>query len=111
MAGWRAASGLAGGQLMDLKKCPLTEEEKQSMIADAALAQSEKKGFAARDPLDGWHAAEDDVEKALSDQCRLKPHQQQTADARVEGWKGRGMRIWHLTANSVKDLMSRRRHT
>jgi Protein of unknown function (DUF2934) len=129
---------------MDLNRCPLTEEEKHSMIADAALRKSEKRGFAAGDPLKNWHKAEADLEKALNVQCKPQPHQPEKAESQgerrgawkilahaeekagrwgqnwvnsrlkpgeiVDGWKDRGIRIWHHTSNSVKDWMSRRRH-
>jgi hypothetical protein len=128
---------------MDLTKCPLTDEEKQSMIADVALRKSEKRGFAAGDPHSDWHSAEADLEEALNAQCKSQPQQQESAGSfwsrraawkilaraeekigkwgqhgaglrlkpgeSVEGWKGQGIRIWHLASHSIKDWMSRRR--
>jgi hypothetical protein len=59
---------------MEVQKCPLTHEEKNTMIAEAAYLRSEKRGHAG-DPVEDWLAAESDLEDALAEFCRSGRHE------------------------------------
>jgi Protein of unknown function (DUF2934) len=54
---------------MDLQKCPLTDEEKHRMIAEAAFFKSQKRATPG-DPMADWLGAERELEDALTAFCR-----------------------------------------
>lgn len=54
---------------MKLDRCPVSQEEKQRMIATAAYFRSVQKGFADTDPLEDWLTAEAEIASALRAQC------------------------------------------
>lgn len=60
---------------MDIQKCPLTDEEKNNMIAEAAFLRAEKRDFPG-DPVVDWLAAETEIEDALAACCRSKDQAQ-----------------------------------
>jgi len=64
---------------MDLEKCPLTNEVKHSMIAEAAFLRSEKRDYPG-DPVADWLRAEADIEDAVAVYCR-SPNQEQENSA------------------------------
>jgi Protein of unknown function (DUF2934) len=58
-----------GGQDMNLDKCPLTDEEKHKMIAEAAFLRSRQRAFPG-DPVADWLMAEAELNDALATYCR-----------------------------------------
>jgi len=61
---------------MDIQKCPLTNEEKNSMIAEAAYFRSRNRDYPG-DPLADWLGAESEVEDALAAYCRSENQEQE----------------------------------
>ena len=60
---------------MDIQKCPLTNEEKNNMIAEAAFLKAQKKDYPG-DVLADWLVTEAQMEEDLAAYCR-SDHQQQ----------------------------------
>lgn len=58
---------------MKLHECPLTADEKNRMIAQAAYYRYEKRGGTGGDSVEDWLAAEAEVEEHLRDSCQPKP--------------------------------------
>ena len=56
--------------------CPLTVDEKNRMIAQAAYYHYEKRGGTGGDSVGDWLSAEAEVEKYLRDYCQTKPQHQ-----------------------------------
>ena len=67
---------------MEVRKCPLTYEEKRHMIAKEAFLRSEKRG-ASGDPVEDWLGAEAEVEEALNADCRPDREQESSAYDRM----------------------------
>jgi hypothetical protein len=61
-----------GIHTMKLHQCPLTDDEKNRMIAQAAYYRYEKRGRTNGDSVEDWLTAEAEVEKHLRDSCQLK---------------------------------------
>lgn len=61
---------------MDIQKCPLTEEEKHSMIAEAAFLRAKKRDRPG-DPVADWLEAEAEVENDLAAYCRSEVRAQE----------------------------------
>lgn len=64
---------------MELHQCPLTADEKNRMIAQAAYYRYEKRGRTGGYSVEDWLAAEEEVEKHLRDSCQPKPQTQALA--------------------------------
>lgn len=78
---------------MKLNQCPLTDDEKRHMIAEAAYYRSSKTGSGSEDPIGDWLDAEAEVERSLKDLCRkeapgkrLEAYQHMQLGATVERW-------------------------
>jgi Protein of unknown function (DUF2934) len=54
---------------MDVQKCPLTNEEKQNMIAEAAYLKSRNRKYPG-DPVADWLEAEAELDDALATFCK-----------------------------------------
>jgi len=65
---------------MNLHQCPITEEEKRHMIAEAAYFRSFEPGFDRNNPLEDWLAAEAEVENSLQEICQAGPRRKTIAD-------------------------------
>jgi hypothetical protein len=61
---------------LGIQKCPLTNEEKHNMIAEAAFLGAEKRDFPG-DPVADWLAAEAEIEDALTAYCRSEDQEQE----------------------------------
>jgi len=61
---------------MKLHQCPLTADEKDRMIAQAAYYRYEQRSGTGGDSVEDWLAAEAEVEKHLKDSCQPKPQTQ-----------------------------------
>ena len=57
---------------MKLDQCPLTDDEKKRMVAQAAYYRYEKRGGTGGDSVEDWLAAEAEVERHLRDSCHPK---------------------------------------
>ena len=64
---------------MDVQKCPLTNTEKHSMIAEAAFLRSRNRDYPG-DPVADWLGAEAEIDAALAAFCR-SPHKDQEFSA------------------------------
>ncbi|MDA8137910.1 MAG: DUF2934 domain-containing protein [Desulfobacteraceae bacterium] len=60
---------------MIIDKCPLSEEEKLKMIAEAAFLKSRQRDFEG-DPVADWLSAEAELHDALAAKCRLEQEEQ-----------------------------------
>jgi hypothetical protein len=60
---------------MNLEKCPLTNEEKHNIIAEAAFLKSRQRDFPG-DPLADWLRAEAELDDALAAYCRSEDAEQ-----------------------------------
>jgi hypothetical protein len=58
---------------MKLHQCPLTAEEKNRMIAQAAYYRYQKRGGTGGNSVEDWLAAEAEVEEQLRDSCQPGP--------------------------------------
>lgn len=58
---------------MERHPCPLTADEKKSMIAQEAYSRYEKRGAIGGDSVEDWLAAEAEIEKQLEDHCQSRP--------------------------------------
>lgn len=58
---------------MKLHQCPLTADEKNRMISQAAYYRYEKRRGTGGDSIEDWLAAEAEVEEQLKDSCQPKP--------------------------------------
>ena len=63
---------------MNIEKCPLSNEEKQRMVAEAAFLESEKREGPA-DPVADWLSAEAQINDALDASCRSAPSQEESS--------------------------------
>ncbi len=53
--------------VISLKSQPVSSEERQRMIAEAAYFRAMQRGFDGGDPMDDWLIAEREINKLLSD--------------------------------------------
>lgn len=58
---------------MNVKRCPLSDGQRQRMIARSAYLRCADRGFSGTDPVEDWLAAEKQIEKALHEHCSLQP--------------------------------------
>jgi hypothetical protein len=65
---------------MNLDQCPVTSDEKQRMVAEAAYFRFANRNFTGGDPVADWVTAEADIENSLKVFCSVKPQRKALAD-------------------------------
>ncbi|MGA9538070.1 MAG: DUF2934 domain-containing protein [Desulfobacterales bacterium] len=65
---------------MKLDQCPVTSDEKQRMVAEAAYLRFANRNFTGGDPVEDWVTAEADIENSLKVFCSVKPQRKALAD-------------------------------
>jgi hypothetical protein len=65
---------------MNLDQCPVTSDEKQRMVAEAAYFRFANRNFTGGDPVEDWVTAEADIENSLKVFCSVKPQRKTLAD-------------------------------
>ena len=65
---------------MKLDQCPVTSDEKQRMVAEAAYCRFANRDFTGGDPVEDWVTAEADIENSLKVFCNVKTQRKALTD-------------------------------
>ena len=87
---------------MKLDQCPLTNDEKQRMIAEAAYFRFANRKFTSGDPVKDWFTAEADIEKSLKVFCGVKPQRKALVDYQRTGFVETVEKWFHRLTSWVK---------
>ncbi|MGB5422924.1 MAG: DUF2934 domain-containing protein [Desulfobacterales bacterium] len=71
---------------MKLDQCPVTSDEKQRMVAEAAYFRFENRNFTGGDPVEDWVTAEADIENSLKVFCSAKTQRKALTDYQRSGF-------------------------
>ena len=87
---------------MKLDQCPLTDAEKERMVAEAAYFRFANRNFTSGDPVKDWVAAEADIEKSLKFFCGVKPQRKALADYQRTGFVETVKKWFHRSTSWAK---------
>ena len=87
---------------MKLDQCPVTSDEKQRMVAEAAYFRFANRNFTGGDPVEDWVTAEADIENSLKVFCSVKPQRKALADYQRMGLVETVEKWFHRLASWAK---------